>query len=62
MSHRVDEGQNLLCVFEQQVIVDLGGQAQQVPQRQVLVNGPLNGTELLKDQLIADVAGAWTSK
>lgn len=60
--HRVYEWQYLLCVLEQQVVVDLGGQAQQVTQREVLVNGPLNGAELVQDELIGDVAAAACSK
>lgn len=58
MSYCVDEGQNLFSVLEQQIIIDLGGQAQQVTQGEVLVNGALNGTELVKNQLIRDIAGA----
>jgi len=59
VSYCVDEGQDLLCVFEQEVVVDLGGEAQQVTQGEVLVNGPLDSPELVKNQLIGDVAGAW---
>lgn len=45
-------------MLEQQVIVDLGRQAQQVTQCEVLVNGLLNGAELVQDQLVRDVGGA----
>lgn len=45
-------------MLEQQVVVDLGGQAQQVTQCQVLVDRALDSTELVQDQLIADVARA----
>lgn len=57
-THCVDEGQDLLCVFEQQVVVDLGCKAQQVAQGEVLVDGALNGTELVKYGLIGDAGGA----